>query len=89
MNHTTISLLTGLVLALTLMLSINGISVPNSLLAQGYERTGGLYAENSCGNGILPENVPCINAGSNAEGDEAREKNNGCHANRKEGDACQ
>jgi len=46
--------------------------VPNSLLAQGYERTGGLYAENSCGNGILPENVPCINAGSNAEGDENR-----------------
>ena len=72
MNHTTISLLTGLVLALTLMLSINGTFVPNSLLAQGYERTGGLYTENSCGNGILPENVPCINAGSNAEGDENR-----------------
>ncbi len=72
MNHTTTSLLTGLVLALTLIFSINGIFVPNSLLAQGYERTGGLYAENSCGNGILPENVPCINAGSNAEGDENR-----------------
>ena len=72
MNHTTVSLLTGLVLALTLMLSINGIFVPNSLLAQGYERTAGSYAENSCGNGILPENVPCINAGSNAEGDKNR-----------------
>lgn len=39
------------------------------VLVAGYEQNNDKYAENSCGNGILPESIPCKNVDSNAKGD--------------------
>ena len=70
MNYATISLLTGSVLTLTLMISINGIFVTNSLCS-GFEEQEGWTLKIHVAM-VFPETVPCINAGSNAEGDENR-----------------
>ena len=41
----------------------------DSLRASGYEQNNNEYTENSCGNGILPETIPCKNIDSKAKGD--------------------
>ena len=40
-----------------------------SLRVVGYEQNNEESTENSCGNGILPENIPCENVDNNAKGD--------------------
>lgn len=41
----------------------------NSLQATDYEQNSDKYSENSCGNGILPESVPCKNVDNDAKGE--------------------
>jgi hypothetical protein len=41
----------------------------DTVQVSGYEQNNNEYTKNSCGNGILPENIPCKNAESNPQGD--------------------
>lgn len=65
-----IALSAGLGIIMIVMFFMNDILLPNSLRATGYEKTEGAYVDNSCGNGILPENISCANSGIGSEGDE-------------------
>jgi hypothetical protein len=59
--------LLGLAITLIIAFSLNNQYSDDGLRVTGYEQNE--YSENSCGNGILPENVPCENVDNNAKGE--------------------
>ena len=64
--------LLGLIIILLVVFSLNGDYSPSSsssLQATGYEQNSDKYSENSCGNGILPESIPCKNVDNDAKGE--------------------
>ena len=64
--------LLGLIIILLVVFSLNGDYSPSSsssLQATGYEQNSNKYSENSCGNGILPESIPCKNVDNDAKGE--------------------
>ena len=64
--------LLGLTITLLVVFSLNGDYSPSSsssLQATGYEQNSDKYSENSCGNGILPESIPCKNVDNDAKGE--------------------
>ncbi|MGB7633322.1 MAG: hypothetical protein WBL68_06325 [Nitrososphaeraceae archaeon] len=64
--------LLGLTIILLVVFSLNGDYSPSSsssLQATGYEQNSNKYSENSCGNGILPESIPCKNVDNDAKGE--------------------
>lgn len=69
MKFTTMALLVGLGIIMTVLFPTREIFWQNNTLAAGYDKNEGSDPENSCGNGILPENIPCTNAGSEVVGD--------------------
>jgi hypothetical protein len=71
MNTFKVGLL-ALTITLLAVFSLNGEYSPsssNSLQATDYEQNSDKYSENSCGNGILPESVPCKNVDNDAKGE--------------------
>ena len=60
-----------LALAITIIaaLSLSGQYSTESLNVAGYEQNSEESAENACGNGILPKNIPCSNVDNRAKGD--------------------
>ncbi|MGB8085603.1 MAG: hypothetical protein WCF07_04885, partial [Nitrososphaeraceae archaeon] len=59
-----------LTIILLAVFSLNGEYSPSSSLqATGYEQNSNKYSENSCGNGILPESIPCKNVDNDAKGE--------------------
>jgi hypothetical protein len=60
-----------LTLAITVIaaLSLSDQYSTESLNVAGYEQNSEEYAENACGNGILPKNIPCTNVDNRAKGD--------------------
>jgi hypothetical protein len=63
--------LLGLTITVLAVFSLNSEYSPSnsSLQAAGYEQSSDKYSENSCGNGILPENIPCKNVDNGAKGE--------------------
>jgi hypothetical protein len=62
--------LLGLTIILLAVFSLNSEYSPSSSLqATGYEQNSDKNSENSCGNGILPESIPCKNVDNDAKGE--------------------
>jgi hypothetical protein len=61
--------LLGLAITMIVIFSQANQFSADSFRVSGYEQNNDEYSENSCGNGILPENIPCKNADSEAKGD--------------------
>lgn len=65
--------LLGLTIILLAVFSLNGDYSPSfsssSLQATGYEQNSDKHSENTCGNGILPESIPCKNVDNDAKGE--------------------
>lgn len=72
MVNTFIVGLLGLIIAVIVVSSLSDLYPANTLRVAGYERNNDEHTESSCGNGILPENIPCANVYSTAKGDENR-----------------
>jgi len=53
--------LLGLTITVLGVFTLNDESSPTSLQGAGYKQNNDEHSENSCGNGILPENIPCKN----------------------------
>jgi hypothetical protein len=70
MVNTFIVGLLGLIIAVIVVSSLSDLYPANTLRVAGYERNNNEHPESSCGNGILPENIPCTNVDSTAKGDE-------------------
>jgi hypothetical protein len=68
-NTFIISALLGFAITMILIFSQDSQFSADTLQVSGYEQNNDEYTKNSCGNGILPENIPCKNAESNAKGD--------------------
>ena len=68
-NTFIVSALLGFAITMILIFSQANQFSADSFRVSGYEQNNDDYSENSCGNGILPENIPCKNAESNAKGD--------------------
>lgn len=70
MNTLKVGLL-SLTITLLAVFSLNVEYSPSSsnLQATGYEQNSDKYSENSCGNGILPESIPCKNVDNDAKGE--------------------
>ncbi|MGA7370106.1 MAG: hypothetical protein WBX01_13330 [Nitrososphaeraceae archaeon] len=64
--------LLGLIITVLGVFTLNGEFSPTGLQGTGYEQNNDEHSEYSCGNGILPEKIPCKNLDNNAKG----EKNN-------------
>lgn len=64
-----------LIIAVIVVFSVSDSYSAETLRVAGYEQNNNNsneHNENSCGNGILPENIPCANVDSDAKGDENR-----------------
>jgi hypothetical protein len=63
-----------LIIAVIVVFSVSDLYSADTLRVAGYEQNNNSneHNENSCGNGILPENIPCANVDSDAKGDENR-----------------
>jgi hypothetical protein len=72
MVNTFIVGLLGLIIAVIVVFSISDLYPADTLHVAGYERNNNEHTETSCGNGVLPENIPCANVDSTAKGDENR-----------------
>ena len=72
MVNTFIVGLLGLIIAVIVAFSISDLYPADTLHVAGYERNNNEHTETSCGNGVLPENIPCANVDSTAKGDENR-----------------
>ena len=71
MNTLKVGLL-SLTITLLALFFLNGEYSPSStssLQATGYQQNSDKYSENSCGNGILPESIPCKNVDNDAKGE--------------------
>lgn len=72
MVNTFIVGLLGLIIAVIVVFSLSDLYPADTLRVAGYEQNINEHTESSCGNGILPENIPCANVDSIAKGDENR-----------------
>ena len=61
--------LLGLAITMIVIFSQDSQFSADSFQASGYKQNNEAYSENSCGNGILSESIPCKNADSKAKGD--------------------
>jgi hypothetical protein len=68
-NTFNIAVLLGFAITMILIFSEGSQFSANTVQVSGYEQNNDVYTKNSCGNGILPENIPCTNAENNAKGD--------------------
>jgi hypothetical protein len=68
-NTFIIAVLLGFAITMILIFPEDSQFSANTVQVSGYEQNNDEYTKNSCGNGILPENIPCKNAESNAKGD--------------------
>ncbi|HET6640703.1 MAG TPA: hypothetical protein VFG77_03770 [Nitrososphaeraceae archaeon] len=68
-NTFIVSALLGFAITMILIFSQDSQFSTDTVQVSGYEQNTDEYTKNSCGNGILPENIPCKNAESNAKGD--------------------
>lgn len=67
--------MSALIIAVIVVFSVSDLYSADTLRVAGYEQNNNnsnKHNENSCGNGILPENIPCANVDSDAKGDENR-----------------
>jgi hypothetical protein len=69
MVHTFMAGKLGLAITMVIAFSSSSEYSADSVRVAGYEQINDEYAENSCGNGILPESIPCKNVESTAKGD--------------------
>ena len=68
--------MSALIIAVIVVFSVSDL-YSAAVRVAGYEQNNNNnnsneHNENSCGNGILPENIPCANVDSDAKGDENR-----------------
>jgi hypothetical protein len=68
--------MSALIIAVIVVFSVSDLYSADPLRVAGYEQNNNNnsneHNENSCGNGILPENIPCANVDSDAKGNENR-----------------
>lgn len=68
--------MSALIIAVIVVFSVSDLYSADTLRVAGYEQNNNNnsneHNENSCGNGILPENIPCANVDSDTKGDENR-----------------
>jgi hypothetical protein len=68
-NTFIVAILLGFAITMIPIFSQDSQFSADTVQVSGYEQNNDEYTKNSCGNGILPENIPCKNAESNAKGD--------------------